>query len=267
MDTLRFGRALRALRRRAALSQADAGSRIGVSASTVSRIESGRVGRVRFATLHALGEIFGADVQLSVRWRGEGLDRLLDEAHSVLVDATVRLLQQLGWTVAVEVSFSIAGERGSIDVFAWHPGSACVVVIEVKSIVPDNQATLYGLDRKVRVAPILARERGWACHSVARVLVVGEGRTARRRVAAYAAMFDAALPARSRVLLRWFRQPTAPAPAGILFLEAPTSPRAARRSRPATRPHPALRSGPASSSVRPVKGRLQRDETDDDGHA
>jgi transcriptional regulator with XRE-family HTH domain len=220
VDTIRFGHALRALRRRASLSQADVARRAGTSASTVSRIERGRIGRVGFATLRSIGAALDAEVQLHVRWRGEALDRLLDAAHAALVEATVRLLRTLGWEVAVEVSFSIGGERGSIDVLGWHPATGFVLVVEVKSVVPDNQATLHGVDRKARLAPIIARERGWTCLGVARLLVVGEGRTARRRVDEHAAMFDAALPARGTEMRRWLREPVSPPPAGILFLEA-----------------------------------------------
>ena len=42
-------------------------------------------------------------------------------------------------------------------------------MVEVKSVVPDNQAMLHGLDRKVRLAPLIAAERGW----VRRVTSVG----------------------------------------------------------------------------------------------
>lgn len=220
MDTIRFGHALRALRRRAGLSQAEVGRRAGASASTVNRIEHGRVERVGFSTLRSIGAAVDAEVQLQVRWRGEALDRLLDEGHAALVEATVRLLRTLGWEVAVEASFAIGGERGSIDVLGWHAASGYVVVVEVKSVVPDNQATLFGVDRKARLAPIIARDRGWTCLGVARLLVVGEGRTARRRVEQHAAMFDAALPARGAEMRGWLREPVSPPPAGILFLEA-----------------------------------------------
>ena len=53
---------------------------------------------------------------IALRWHGEELDRLLDEAHARLVDEVVRRSTVLGWVVAVEVSFSRYGERGSIDV-------------------------------------------------------------------------------------------------------------------------------------------------------
>ena len=171
-----------------------------------------------FATLHAVGLALGADVELLVRWHGEALDRLLDEAHAAVVDAVVRMFRDAGWEVAIEASFAVGGERGSIDVFAWHPATEIVAVVEVKSVIPDSQATLFGLDRKVRVAPIVARERGWTCRGVARVLVVGEGRTSRRRVERHSETFEAALPTRGRAFARWLVAPTLPPPAALVFV-------------------------------------------------
>ena len=63
----------------------------------------------------------------------------------------VRRLRALGWDVAVEVSFSRFGERGSIDVLAFHPARRALLVTEVKSVTPDMQAMLAGLDRKARL--------------------------------------------------------------------------------------------------------------------
>jgi hypothetical protein len=86
-----------------------------------------------------------ADVDLYLRWRGERLDRLIDEVQAGLVDAFVRRLVGSGWIAEVEVSFSIWGERGSIDILAFHPRFGALLVVEVKSVVADSQATLHGL--------------------------------------------------------------------------------------------------------------------------
>jgi transcriptional regulator with XRE-family HTH domain len=183
----------------------------------ISKIERGEIAVVPIGVLRAVAGALGASLDLKLRWHGEGLDRLLDEAHARLVDATVVLLRDAGWDVAVEVSFAIQGERGSIDVLAWHATTASLLVIEVKSVVPDSQATLHGLDRKARLAPQLARERGWSSQNVGRLLVVGESRTARRRITALAATYDTACPDRNVEVRRWIRMPTGTL-AGLLFL-------------------------------------------------
>jgi hypothetical protein len=85
-------------------------------------------------------------------------------------------------------------------------------VIEVKSVVPDNQAMLVSLDRKVRLAGQLAAERGWTCSRVARFLVIANSRTTRRRIARHAALFELAFPVRTWAALAWLKNPTDPAP-------------------------------------------------------
>ena len=149
------------------------------------------------------------EIQLDLvpRWKGEGLDRLLDAEHARLVEALVRRYRAAGWEVAVETSFAIRGERGSIDVLAARPDLGLIPINEVKSVVPDAQATLHALDRKTRLALAIAAERGWSGSRVARFLVVGESRTARRRVEALSATFEAAYPLRGRAATAWVNDP------------------------------------------------------------
>ena len=52
-----------------------------------------------------------------------------------------------------------------------------VTKVEVKSVVPDLQAMLHGIDRKARVAPFLARERNWSPSTVSRLLVLPNDKT------------------------------------------------------------------------------------------
>ncbi|MCI0345199.1 MAG: hypothetical protein L0221_07095 [Chloroflexi bacterium] len=130
----------------------------------------------------------------------------------------MRLFVGAGWEVDVEVSFSIYGERGSIDVFARHPASGLVAIVEVKASIGEAGATLIGLDRKVRLAPAICRERGWPCRGVAKLLVVADGSTTRDRIARHEAAFRSALPTGTRACLSWIRHPAPEAPAGIVFV-------------------------------------------------
>lgn len=187
------------------------------------------------------------EVQIDVmpRWRAEGLARLLDEAHAGIVEALVRRYSAGGWQVAVEVSFAIGGERGSVDVLAFHPASRIVAVNEVKSIVPDVQATIHGIDRKARLARTIASERGWNPVAVSRYLVIGEDRTARRRVAQHEALFAAAFPVRGRDALASIDRPGT-AVSGLLFLSADRQVQVARTRGGRFR---VRRGGPAGSAL------------------
>lgn len=170
--------------------------------------------------MHTLVRIaLALDARLDVRllWQGEGLDRLLDARHAGLVDPILEILRSADWEVATEVSFNIQGERGSIDVLAFHRASGSLLIIEVKSVVPDLQAMLYGLDRKGRLAPEIARQRGWQIRNVTKLLVLPDDRTARRRVDTHAATFAAALPARTAEVRRWMTRPDG-SRHGVMFL-------------------------------------------------
>ena len=68
----------------------------------------------------------GAAVDVRLRWNGEQLERLLDEAHAQLVEHIVVMLRARGWDVAVEVSFSVWGNAAQST--SWpitvRPGSS-----------------------------------------------------------------------------------------------------------------------------------------------
>ncbi len=217
MEVVRIGRACRALRIRKGWRQADLASRVGFSRQLISKIESGQLDGVQLGTIRRVADGLGATVDVQIRWQGEGLDRLLGAAHAGLVETVVTRLNRLGWETVVEASFSVAGERGSIDVFALHPPTAAVLVVEVKSVVPDSQAMLHALDRKTRLARRLAEDRGWPCRTVGRLLVVGDSTTARRRVDAFDRTYKSAFPARGVAVTTWLRAPVI-SMSGLQFL-------------------------------------------------
>jgi hypothetical protein len=147
------------------------------------------------------------------------------------------LLRGAGWEVASEVSFNIRGGRGTIDILAFDTATGSLLVIEVKSIVPDLQAMLGTLDREVRLAGEIARKRGWHPTTISRLLVLPDDRTARRRVERHRAVFETALPTRTVAVRRWIRRPVGRL-AGVLFLshvhQASTRQRVGRALGPAT---------------------------------
>ena len=63
------------------------------------------------------------------------------------------LLEAEGWLTAAEVTYSGYGERGSIDLLAFHPATRTLLVVEVKTEIASVEETLRRHDAKVRLAP------------------------------------------------------------------------------------------------------------------
>ena len=209
-------------------------------------VECGRGDRLTIQTIARITSALGARISVRILWHGEGLDRLHDERHAAIIERTIRLLDSEGWTVATEVSFNVYGERGVIDVLAFHPATGALLVIEVKSVVPDLGGMLGTLDRKTRLAADLARERGWAVRSVSSLLVFPDDRTARRRVASHEATFRTAFPSRTAAVKRWLRAPVGRL-AGLLFLSNDND---TSTSRGSAGDHGTLRARPRSTRAR-----------------
>ena len=122
MDDATIGRVYRTVRTRKRLRQVDVALAAKTSQDTVSRLERGLVGGMTIAQIRAIGEAIGVTLDLVPRWRGGELDRLLGARHSALHEAVAARFATLpGWSAVPEVTFSIYGERGAIDVLAWCP--------------------------------------------------------------------------------------------------------------------------------------------------
>lgn len=219
MDDARIGRSLRALRQRRGLRQSEVAIAAGVAQSTVSDVERGRLAGLPIATIRRIFAAVDAGFEGTVQWRGAGLDRLLDARHAALVSASVRRLGDLGWETRVETTYSIYGERGSIDVLAALVSVRAVLVEEVKSELASLEETIRKLDEKVRLVQerIAEMQFGWRPEFVGRLLVLPESTTARGRVAALDPVLRVAFPERGSDVRRWLLRPTGTL-SGILFL-------------------------------------------------
>jgi DNA-binding XRE family transcriptional regulator len=180
VDPIRLGGDVRLLRRQRGWTQARLASEAHVSRWSIVQVEAGRGPALRLDDLIRVAAALGGYLSVRLLFHGETLDRLRDRRHAALVDSVVTMLRDAGWAVATEVSFNVYGERGSIDVLAFHPETGTLLVVEVKSVVPDVGGMLMALDRKVRHAREIAAERGWVARSVARLLVLPESTTTRR---------------------------------------------------------------------------------------
>jgi transcriptional regulator with XRE-family HTH domain len=202
------GRSLRAIRHRQRKRLIDVAGSAGLSKSTISRAERGTWSGLTVGSLDAIAAALGARLTIVVSWNGAELDRMIDEGHARITATVIEHLKRLGWETKVEVSFSVYGERGSIDVLAWHAPSATLLVVEVKTELGSVEGLLRPLDIKVRLAAQIAREQfGWAAARVSAVVVFPESDAVRRQFQQHAVVLDAALPIGSREVRAWLRQP------------------------------------------------------------
>jgi transcriptional regulator with XRE-family HTH domain len=208
MDEAKLGRAFRAVRIRKGWRQEDLAGIPGVSQRTVSRLERGHIAGAPLGTLRRLADALGIRLTVEARWEGAELDRLLAARHSAMHEAVARLFKVMpDWALSPEVTFSIFGERGVIDILCWHAATRTLLVIELKTELVDVQETVGTLDRKVRLAAKVAADRGWEPVTVACWLLVADGGTNRRRVQAHRTMLRNALPADGRSMTGWLRDP------------------------------------------------------------
>ena len=194
MDDERLGALARVLRIRRGLRQVDVALLAGVSDQTVSRIERGHLEPLSVNAIRRVMRVLEARLDLTIRSRSGDVERFGSAMHSALVETLIAALREAGWTARPEVSFSVAGERGLIDIVAWHAPTRSLLLIEVKTEIVDVGEALGTFDRKRRLAPVIARQLGVDAASTSAALVVADTRTNHRRVQAHAATFGGTLP-------------------------------------------------------------------------
>ena len=209
MNDIRVGWRVRAVRLRLGWRQADVAERSGISQSAVCRIERGQLDHMTLRSVRQALRALEMDLDLVPRWRGGDLDRLADEDHAALVGRIAMTLEAIGWQTQAEVSYSVYGERGSIDLLAWHSATRTLLVVEVKTALTSVEETLRRHDMKVRLAPTIASERfEWTARATTRLLVLPDDSTSRRRVARDRFLLDGAYPLRGRSASTWLRTPS-----------------------------------------------------------
>lgn len=217
MDFARLGTIFRAVRIKKRWRQVDVAVRARVARSTVSRLERGHGRELRLDELVRIAEALDISLKVVAAWRGGDLDRLLNVRHSALHESVARWLGSLsGWEMAPEVSYAIYGERGVIDVLAWHAATETLLMIELKTEIIDVNDLMGRADQRRRLAGDIARQRGWRPRVVAVWVLVADSSTNRRRVSRHASVLRAAFPNDARALERWVAQPAGEV-AGLSF--------------------------------------------------
>jgi transcriptional regulator with XRE-family HTH domain len=218
VDDLKVGAILRAVRLKARLRQVDVAARAGVSQSRVSDVERGRLTSLSIGAVRAIAGALAVRLELLPRWRGGEVDRLLDRAHAAIGEVVIAELRSADFEVLIEYGFNHFGERGSVDIVGWQGSTRALLIIELKSQVFDLQNLHASFGRKARlVPPLLDQERGWAPHSLGRVLVMPSTTVNRSVIERHPQAFGATFPSRTRQIRRWLRSPVGDL-AGIWFV-------------------------------------------------
>lgn len=174
----------------------------------VARIERGRLLDVSLRSLIAVCDALDIRLDIAAWWRGGDLDRMLNVKHAALAEsAAAFLLEQPGWELRAEVSFNIDGERGVVDVVAWHAATRTILLIELKTDIVDVGELIGTFDRKRRLAGRIAASLGWRAEHAACALIVREGRTNQRRVAQHSRTLRSSLPDDGRRFRAWLKGP------------------------------------------------------------
>ena len=163
-----------------------------MSRPAYSRIERGHLANL--PRVRAAANALEMRAEISVYWRGGDLERLLRARHAAMSEAVAGMLRAAGWEVHPEVSFNHFGERGVIDVVGWHPGWRTMLIIELKTELVDVGELLGTMDRRRRLGPRLAQERGWRPERIGAWIVLAESRTNRRHVARHREVMRSAFP-------------------------------------------------------------------------
>jgi transcriptional regulator with XRE-family HTH domain len=229
MKPQRIGHILRAIRLHSRVSQQSVARKAGVSQSVYSRAENGDLGGMTFNSMERIASALGATLIVEIRYRGGLADRLVDAAHAALVELVVGVLDRAGWQVELEYGFNVFGERGSVDILAWHASTRTLLIVEVKSRFLDLQEMLVALARKLRLVPdVVRQERGWDPIHVARFVVTHASTENKSVIARHPALFSTALPARAVAIRSWLRSPNGPI-AGVWLVSPEAMGRRTRR--------------------------------------
>lgn len=187
MDTLRLGRLLRMVRLRRKWRQVDVAARARLSAAAIGRHENGHVLSLRALESHAA--VFGLRLEVRLLGRAGDIGRLADEDHARLVEWLAAWLRARGFLVELEASYSEWGERGRVDLLAFHPQTGTLLLVEVKTRLIDLQELIGGIGVKERLAATLARRRGWTASQVVVLLAIADGAANRAVVRAHPESF------------------------------------------------------------------------------
>ena len=224
MKDQQLGRLFRLLRVRKGWRQEDAADRARISRKVAQKIEHGDIGSTSLDLVRRYGNAFDLRIELLVNGRGGDLARTVDEEHALNVERIAALLTDAAWIVEPEASFNHFGDRGRVDLLAHHAQTGTLLLVEVKTVFTDLQEMFGSMNMKLRVAPQMARDRGWHVRQTGSLLAVGSSPAAYKIVRQHATLF-APFRSTGAQIRQWIRRPVGDARM-LLWVSPPPNKRA-----------------------------------------
>ena len=205
-------------------TQAELGDRAGFSQSFVSLVEHMQMPDLTFESATRLLEAMGARLTVGVSapfLADRELQR--DPAHARCTAYVAARLKRIGWLTATEVEIGGDRSRGWIDLLAYHPDRGLMLVIEIKTEIPDLGAIERTLGWYEREAWVAARRLGWRPDKVVGCLFLLATEMNEARIRDNQAAFSAGFPVRATELRRIITNEVPPRPARAMALIDPRS--------------------------------------------
>lgn len=209
MEDVRVGERVRMVRLKRRLTQEEVAEEAGLRPIDVSHLEHGVLDELTIGALRRIVAAIGMHIDLVPKWKSVDLEREMVGAHDALQAAVLRLIRRTpGWVAEAEVTYSFFGDRGAIDILAWHAASRTLLIIELKTLLVEPAELKRKNDERRRRAHEIAAERGWRPDTVSLWVILTETRTNRARVARNAEILLTSDTLDGRAMRAWLRQPT-----------------------------------------------------------
>ncbi len=183
------------------VSQQQLAARVGVTRSYIGKVERG-AGNPSIRTIEAIADALGIELDLAVRPPIVHVARHpRDIVHARCSGYVDRRLRGLGLATAREVEVVHGRSHGWIDLLAFDPRTATLLLIEIKTRLDD----LGGMERQFswyeRSAWALARDLGWEPHRLRGWLLVLASEEIEHVVRINRDLFDRAFPRRAQAMM------------------------------------------------------------------
>jgi transcriptional regulator with XRE-family HTH domain len=179
------------------VSQQQLADRVGVTRSYIGRIERG-VANPSVRRLETVADALGIELELVARPPTVHEPRHpRDTVHARCSAFVDRRLRALGLETAREVEVVHGRSHGWIDLLAFEPASATIIVIEIKTQLDDLGAIERQLAWYERSAWAIARDLGWSPRRSRSWLLVLASEEIENVIRTHRDLFERAFPRRA----------------------------------------------------------------------